>query len=91
MKLIDDLFKGPGNKAWDLARILGAKASVAYTGAFLYALLDRHAVPDWSALGMGYAAVLAGAGAMIGVKDMAAAKVAQGQQTTINVGSSDTP
>lgn len=74
MSFIADLFKGPGNRSWDLGRILGAKAASAYTFAFLYSLLANHANIDWSALGMGYAAVLAGTGALIGLKDVAVAK-----------------
>ena len=68
-KLIRDLFMGPNNKAWDLARILAVKVVVAYTFAFLYALVWLGNVPDWSSLGVGYAGVMAGAAAFLGVKD----------------------
>lgn len=74
MKLIRDLFMGPGNQHWDLARILGAKAVTAYTAAFLYALIKLGNVPDWSALGVGYTGVLGGVAALILGKDFSAIK-----------------
>ena len=74
MSLVSDLLKGPGNKSWELARFMSAGSFTSYTGAFIYALAWKGAVPDWTALGVGYAAVLAGAGAMIGLKDIAVAK-----------------
>lgn len=74
MSIFSDLFRGPGNKSWELARFMSAGSFLSYTGAFLYALIWKGAVPDWAALGVGYAAVLAGAGAMIGLKDVALAK-----------------
>jgi hypothetical protein len=70
---IANLFKGP-NGCWDLGRLIGAKAASAYTFAFLYALIVKSAVPDWSALGMGYTGVLGGVGLLIGIKDIAVAK-----------------
>jgi len=74
VKLLRDCFMGVGNSQWELARILAAWAIVSYSGAFLFALAAKDAVPDWSALGVGFAAVLAGSGAMIGIKDIARAK-----------------
>lgn len=69
-----DLFKGPQNKAWELARILSAWAVLSFSFAFLWALIRLHNVPDWASLGTGYGAVLLGAGTYIGIKDFAAAK-----------------
>jgi hypothetical protein len=47
---------------------------LSYSGAFLYALIHLGKVPDWSSLGVGYAAVLAGAVAFVAGKDVSAAK-----------------
>lgn len=74
MKLFQDLFMGVGNKGWELARVMSAWAVLSFSGGFLYALIAKGIVPDWSGLGTGYGAVLLGAGAMIGLKDMARAK-----------------
>jgi len=75
MKFVRDLFMGPGNKAWDLARIVGAKAVGAYTAAFLYSVFWLKQTVDWSSLGVGYSAILVGAAAMIMGKDWAGSKV----------------
>jgi hypothetical protein len=49
-------------------------AVFSYSFAFLYALIWLQKVPDWSALGVGYAAVLAGAVAFVAGKDIGVAK-----------------
>jgi hypothetical protein len=71
-KFFADLFKGPGNAGWELARFLAAYAVASYSATFLVPLI-REGTPafDYSALGIGYAAILAGAGAMIWAKDTA--------------------
>lgn len=74
MKLIRDLFMNIGNQQWELARFMAAWSLLSYSGSFLYALAAKGAVPDWSDLGTGYGAVLLGAGALIGIKDIARAK-----------------
>ena len=74
MKFLSDLFKGIGGLHWELARIMAAWAVLTYSGAFLYALAIKGTVPDWSDLGVGFAALLTGAGALIGIKDFARAK-----------------
>lgn len=74
MSLIADLFKGPQNKAWELARVLSAWAVLSFSFAFLYALIVLRKVPDWASLGTGFGAVLLGAGTYIGIKDFASAK-----------------
>jgi hypothetical protein len=70
VSLVRDLLAGLGNEHWDLARMMGAGSFVSYTGAFVYALATGH-IPDWSSLGVGYAAVLGGSGALIAAKDIA--------------------
>jgi hypothetical protein len=70
---IAQIFKNPSG-TFDLGRIMAAKSLGAYSVAFLYSVFRLHQVPDWSALGVGYAAVMAGAGAFIGAKDIAVAK-----------------
>lgn len=82
MKFFSDLFKGVGGQSWELARITAAWAVVSYSGAFLYALAWKGSVPDWASLGVGYAAVLAGAGAFVGIKDVARAKATATDATT---------
>jgi hypothetical protein len=74
MKILSDLFKGIGNDHWELARIMAAWSVLSYSGAFIYALAAKNSVPDWSSLGVGFAALLAGSGALIGIKDFARAK-----------------
>lgn len=68
-----NLFKGP-NGCWDFGRFAAFHVITAYTFAFLYALVVLKNVPDWSALGVGYAATLGGAVALIAGKDIAVAK-----------------
>jgi hypothetical protein len=69
-----NLLRGPGNLSIDLARIIGASASLAYPFPFLWNVVAHGAVPDPAAFGTGYAAVLIAIGGMIGVKDYAVAK-----------------
>ena len=76
MKFLGDLFKGVGGQAWELARFSAAFAILSYTFAFLWALIRLGKVPDWSSLGVGYAAVLGAAGLFIGIKDYARAQAA---------------
>lgn len=80
MKFMRDLFMGVGGQNWELARILAAWAVLSYSIAFLHAVFWRGTTIDWSALGLGYAAVLTGAGAMIGIKDLARAKSLPAEQ-----------
>lgn len=74
MKFFHDILKGIGNQSWDIARLCALWAVFSYSVAFLYALIRLHNVPDWSSLGVGYAAVLAGAVAFVAGKDVARAK-----------------
>lgn len=76
MNFLRDVFAGVGNHHWDIARITALWAVLSYSGAFLYALIELDKVPDWSSLGIGYAAVLAGAVAFVAGKDVATAKAA---------------
>lgn len=75
-KFLGDLFKNVGGTAWELARILSAWAVLSFSFGFLYALIVFHNVPDWASLGTGYGLVLIGAGAYIGIKDIARAQAA---------------
>lgn len=72
--ILRDLFAGIENKHWDIARFTAMWAVLSYSFAFLYALIWLQKVPDWSALGIGYAAVLGGAVAFVAGKDIAVAK-----------------
>jgi hypothetical protein len=74
VRLFSDLFKGLGNSHWDVARMTAVWAVLSYSFAFLWALMWLHNVPEWSALGVGYAAVLAGAVAFVAGKDISSAK-----------------
>lgn len=68
---IRDLFTGTDNKRWELARIMGAWSIMTFSAAFLYSVMILGTVVEWASLGTGYGAVLLGAGALIGIKDMA--------------------
>jgi hypothetical protein len=74
VKFFRDVLMGLGNNHWDIARATALWAVLSYSFAFLYALIALHNVPDWSALGVGYAAVLAGAVAFVAGKDISTAK-----------------
>lgn len=74
MSFFHDILKGIGNRSWDIARLCALWAVFSYSAAFLYALIYLGKVPDWSSLGIGYAAVLAGAVAFVAGKDVSAAK-----------------
>lgn len=84
MSFVADLFKGPGNKGWELTRVIGAKAAIVFPFPFIYAVIAKGTIPDPAAWGTGYAAVLLAIGGMIGAKDFAVAKAnattAQAQQ-----------
>ena len=69
-----DIFAGLGNHHWDIARMTALWAVLSYSFAFLWALIWLHNVPDWSSLGVGFAAVLAGAVAFVAGKDISTAK-----------------
>lgn len=69
-----NFLRGPGNLSLDLARMIGASAAFLYPFPYLWEVLKHGHVPDPSAFGMGYAAVLGAIGAMIGVKDLLLAK-----------------
>ncbi len=70
MRLIRDLFAGPGNAHWDLGRVMAAWGLLALTGSQFHALLIEQPL-DVSAFGLAIAAVLGGAGALIALKDRA--------------------
>lgn len=71
--VLGNIFKGPtGN--WDLGRIVGFKAGFAYPFVYIYGVVAKGAIPEPSAFGLGYAAVLGGIGLLIGAKDIAVSK-----------------
>lgn len=74
MKFFRDILQGIGNGHWDIARISALWAVMSYSFAFLYALIWLGKVPDWSSLGIGFAAVLGGAVAFVAGKDISVAK-----------------
>lgn len=74
MKFFRDALMGLNNSHWDIARMTALWAVMSYSFAFLWALIWLHNVPEWSALGVGYAAVLAGAVAFVAGKDISSAK-----------------
>jgi len=76
VKFLRDLFCGVGGTSWELARVMSAWALISYSFAFLYSLMWLGKVPDWASLGTGYGLVLVGAGAYIGIKDLARAQSA---------------
>ena len=85
MKLLRDLFMGVSNSGWELARVLAAWAVFSFSGAFIAAAARGQQI-DFSALGVGFAAVLAGAGGLIWAKDTARAKAIAAE--TVNSGES---
>ncbi len=82
MKFICDLFKGVNGASWELARVMSGWALGTYTGTYIAALAWKGTIPDPSAFGVGLAAVMAGCGAMIGIKDIARAKANSTDPTT---------
>lgn len=72
-QFLSEVFSGPNGKK-DFGRLVAFHVITAYTFAFLYALVWLGKVPDWSGLGIGYAACMTGAVALIAGKDMAVAK-----------------
>lgn len=82
MKFFRDILMGIGNNHWDIARATAMWAVFSYSFAFLYALIRLEKVPDWSSLGIGFAAVLGGAVVFIGGKDITSAKANATQAAT---------
>lgn len=72
MKLIVDLFKGPGNLAWDLGRFVAFGAGVAMVAGQAWNIwLGLPIDLGPGGLGGGLGAVLAGQAALIFAKDKA--------------------
>jgi hypothetical protein len=71
MRFFRDLFMSVNNTGWELGRVTAAWAVVSYTGAFIGVFIRGSQPMDFSAIGVGFAAVLAGAGALIFAKDSA--------------------
>lgn len=68
MSLVRDLLAGPGNHHWDLGRIASAWGFVMFTGALVWKAIDAQDI-NLIEVGTGYAALFAGAGALISLKD----------------------
>jgi hypothetical protein len=69
-----NFLRGPGNGDFDLARFIGASAAIIYPFPYIWNVIAKGSVPDPSAFGVGYAAVLAAIGGMICAKDIGVAK-----------------
>jgi hypothetical protein len=69
-----NIFRGPANMSLDLMRIGGASALVIYPFPYLWNVVAHGAVPEPSAFGVGYAAVIAAVAAAICTKDIGVAK-----------------
>lgn len=75
MKLIYDLFKGPGNLAWDLGRLIAFVASAMMLAGQVWNIwLGLPIDLGPTGLGGGIGAALAGIGALIFAKDKAGAE-----------------
>lgn len=86
MKLIKDLFKNPGNLAWDLARFIatgGGLLMVAAQAWNMHLGLPIELGP--TGLGGGLGAVMAGQAALIFAKDKAGAEARLTQAVTHNI------
>lgn len=70
MALLRDLFAGPGNTHWDLGRLASGWGFGLYSATVLWKGIVGAEV-DLIELATGYAALLAGAGALIALKDRA--------------------
>lgn len=87
MKLIKDLFKGPGNLAWDLGRFVAFGAGLAMLAGQawnIYLGLPVELGP--TGLGGGLGAVMAGQAALIFAKDKAGAEARVAQAVAKTVG-----
>lgn len=73
MLFLGNVFKNPSGN-WDFGRLAAFHAITAYTLAFIYALVWLQKVPAWGDLGLGYAATMGGAAALIAGKDIGVAK-----------------
>lgn len=69
-----NFLRGPGNVSLDIARLIGGSAAITYPFPFIWNVIKHGVVPDPSAFGVGYAAVLTAIGAMIGAKDICVAR-----------------
>lgn len=72
-QFIEDILKGPGNRAWEIARVGLAGGIVSMLGFQGFAIFSGQTF-DPTNFGIGYAALLAGGGAAAAAKDMAGRK-----------------
>lgn len=73
-QFIADLFKGPGNKAWELARLASAWAIFSTSGIAIYKIYAGQDVPLES-YANAMMLVLGGCAVFIGAKDISRAQV----------------
>lgn len=86
MKLIVDLFKGPGNIAWDLGRFVAFGAGVCMVAGQVWNIILGLPVElGPTGLGGGLGAVMAGQAALIFAKDKAGADARLTQAVAENV------
>ena len=86
MKIIKDLFKGPGNIAWDLGRFVAFGAGIAMLSGQVWNIwLGLPIELGPTGLGGGLGAVMAGQAALIFAKDKAGAEARLTQAVAHNV------
>lgn len=92
MKLIKDLFKGPGNLAWDLGRFVAFGAGfVMVVGQAWNMWLGLPIELGPTGLGGGLGAVMAGQAALIFAKDKAGAEARLTQAVAHTVAAEEPP
>ena len=69
-----NFLRGPGNISLDLMRMGGASALVIFPFPYVWNVVAHGIVPDPSAFGVGYAAVIGSVATAIGAKDLLVAK-----------------
>lgn len=66
--MIHDLFKGPGNKAWELVRVLTGLGAFTICGALIFGFYKGQN-PSLMEFGTGFAAIIAAGGFGAKMKD----------------------
>ena len=75
-----DFLKGPGNLSLDLMRLGGCSAFILYPLPYVWVAITKGTLPDPSAFGVGYGAMIAAVGGAICAKDIGVAKAMGGGQ-----------
>lgn len=76
MKLLRDLFMGPGNLAWDLARFGAAGGFISFFALSFYKVFAGQEV-SLTDFGTGFGAIALAVGGLIALKDRAHSAVEQ--------------